>query len=354
MPRINVVVFGRGNGESILVQLEANHWMVVDCFINPNTDEPAAISYLKSIGQKPENVIKTIIITHFHEDHVRGMKDLISLSNPNAKVCMPDALTTKEALNYYTTLDILNGYDELSKVRELCSIFEYMMSQKRFVIKLNQDKLIFENENHVVTALSPSDYDSQAAAQQFIAEVSKSGKAIPLSASKHTPNHFCIAINVENKNTKKSILLGGDLEICTNPSAGWNAAISSIKAPKKDSIQMFKVPHHGSETAYHQDTWDNYVEKDAIAMITTFGSCKLPRLEYVEQFKKYTQHVLCATKPKYNTKQVLNHHMARILAKTGSSIKATNITPVKAFGYIEGAHCSNDVSYLLYGDAMLL
>ena len=354
MPNIDIVVFGRGNGESILVELEPEHWMVIDCFINPTTKEPAAISYLKSLKLDPIKVIKTIVITHFHEDHVKGMQTLISNSNPIAKVYMPDALTSKEAISYYVSLDVINGYDDISKVREMCSILEYMEKENRFVIRLNQDKLIFDNEYHSVTALSPSDYDSQEANKKFIAENIAPRSTVSLSAINTNPNHFSISLNIENKVTKKSILCGGDLEISKDQKGGWDAAIKSIKAPQKKAIQVFKVPHHGSETAFHKETWDHYTDPNVIAIITTYGSSSLPRNEYIEKFKTYTPNVVCTTKPKYNKKNVMSPSALKTLKKIKNSITICNVTPKDAFGFIIGKHSTQSITYTLHGDALLL
>lgn len=353
MPDIKIVVFGRGNGESILVEAEDKHWIVVDSFINPISKEPAALTYLYGLGLDPREVLKTIIITHFHEDHIRGMSEIIKKAHPNASICFPDALTTNEAINYYVALDVLNGYESISKVREMISVLDYLEQNERYPIRINQNKLIFENNSHVITALSPSDYDSYLANKKFIHEVTNTPKC-SFSASKENPNHFCIAISIQNKNSGKCILLGGDLEVCDNSNSGWTSALASIKAPSKRSIEIFKIPHHGSDTAYHIDTWENYVIDDALAMLTTFASSALPREEYIEIFKKYTSSLLCTTKPKYALKNVLSHKSQKILAAKNVAITITDVSPKTSFGFIEATHSSADFSYKLGGDAVKL
>lgn len=350
MPQIKVVVFGRGNGESILVELESDHWMVVDCLVNPKTGKPAPESYLIDIGLDPKKVLKTVIISHFHADHIRGMPALIKNAHPDAKVYFPAALTQKEALTYYSQLEVINGYEDVSKVQEINEILAYLDEAGKLPLLLTQDRTVFENDDHEICALSPSDRDVLLASESFLNMVTDAGQQ-SLSANRYTPNHFCAAINIRNKNSKTNILLGGDLEICIQTDAGWEGAMGSIKAPSKNSIQVFKVPHHGSETAYHEKTWDDFVQQDALAMITTFNSCELPREEYIAKFKTYTNNVMCATSPKYALKQVLAAKAQKILSKQGSSIKVTSTTPIKAFGYIEGLHSSTSLQYSLHGDA---
>ncbi|HBC3493290.1 TPA: MBL fold metallo-hydrolase [Vibrio parahaemolyticus] len=353
MPNVKVVVFGRGNGESILVEIEKDHWMVVDSFVNPQTRKPAAISYLESKGLDPKEVLRTVVMTHFHEDHIKGMSNVIANAHPDAKVCMPQALTEKEAITFYNSFDMLNGYDDASMVREMVKVLDYLEKHKKHPVKLTQDKLIFENTSHVITALSPSDFDCHEATNRFVAEIS-GVKDIPKAASKHSPNHFCIAINIENKHNKESVLLGGDLEICSNPQGGWDGVLNTIKAPELGSIEIFKVPHHGSETAFHQDTWEQYTAEDVVALLTTYNSSSLPREEYVKIFKGFTNHLICTTKPKYPTKGVLSQKALSILSKKKSSIVMSNVTPKSSFGYVESTHNSHYVSYSLFEDATLL
>lgn len=357
MPDINVVVFGRGNGESILVELEQDNWMVVDSFINVKTKKPAAISYLESIGLDPSLVLKRIVITHFHEDHIKGMSSIIESASPDAKVYMPDALTTNEALNYYSSLEIINGFDIKSMTSEIQKVFKLMKKSERLIIRLNQDKVIFKNENHIISALSPSDYDSIKSTEMFTKKIIKSvdnKRTLAQSASKDFPNHFCIAINIENLNSKKSILLGADLEITLDKRGGWDSAINTHLAPKKRSIDLFKVPHHGSKTAFHKETWECYTSSNFIALITTFGSSSLPREESIKIYKTYTETVLCATKPKYSTKKVLSPKASKIVNKKTPDVKVLDVMPLESFGFIHSTHSSQQVKYQLYGDALKL
>ncbi|HAS16681.1 MAG: hypothetical protein A2035_06355 [Nitrospirae bacterium GWA2_42_11] len=70
--QIEVTLIGPGYGETILIHLGNNKWVVVDSCIDSRTSEPAALSYLQSIGINPETSVVLIIATHWHDDHVRG------------------------------------------------------------------------------------------------------------------------------------------------------------------------------------------------------------------------------------------------------------------------------------------
>lgn len=81
---ITLIGTGGGYGECIIVKLGISDWFIVDSCINPNTKEPLAIEYLKSINVNYSNDVKQIICTHWHDDHIRGLSTILELC-PNAE-----------------------------------------------------------------------------------------------------------------------------------------------------------------------------------------------------------------------------------------------------------------------------
>jgi len=351
---LKIVVFGRGNGESILVELENNTWMVIDCFNTPGTKEPAALTYLKNLGFNPLEVLIKIVITHFHSDHIQGMLNLIKQASPDADIYMPEALTTTEAFKYYSELDILHGYDDISGVGELCKIVRYLDSKKREAIRIKQDSTIFNGLTYQISALSPSHKDCNDARNSFISDITSIESRIPVSATKPSHNHFCIVLNILSKTTNTSILLGSDLEVSGDSAKGWSSAITSNMAPQKNSVQIIKIPHHGSENGYHKSTWNEYVIQDVIAILTTFNSSSLPRQELINKYKSHMKHLLVTTKPKKNITSGIPRAVLKIMKKKNQLGTIVSSTPSTQFGYIEAIHSSNPPSYELFLDASVL
>jgi beta-lactamase superfamily II metal-dependent hydrolase len=95
--QVEIAVFGPNYGECILVHLGASNWVVIDsCTTN---GVPAALSYLSAIKVDPSTAIKWIVITHWHDDHCRGLSKLIAAA-PSATLCVASALTEREFLTF--------------------------------------------------------------------------------------------------------------------------------------------------------------------------------------------------------------------------------------------------------------
>lgn len=352
--KLKVVIFGRGTGESILVELEQNEWMVVDCFRNPHSKKPAAITYLENKGLDPQTCIKKIVITHFHQDHIAGMLELIQNSSPTADVYISRALTVSEANEYYSTLDSLHSEPENSGVSELCRILEYLYDNDRKVTRLDQNKVIHNGQDYLISAISPSDVDSDKSQATFISLLSECDRGTTPQASKINPNHFCVVLSIQCKQTDSFALLGADLEVTKDNQGGWDAAMNSIMAPKANSIQLFKIPHHGSETGFHQKTWDSHVKKDqVVSVLTTFDRQSLPRDDYIKIYGGYSKHLLATTNPKSKA-TALSRNSLNILKNKAPNVKILASAPKNKFGYVETLSSGDSVSFEKFDDAVEL
>lgn len=75
--RVSLIGTGGGYGESVVVQLGMNNWMVVDSCIDPVTKESLPLEYLKSLGVHIETEVKLIVCSHWHNDHILGIDKLL-------------------------------------------------------------------------------------------------------------------------------------------------------------------------------------------------------------------------------------------------------------------------------------
>ena len=51
---------------------------------------------------------------------------------------------------------------------------------------------------------------------------------------------------------------------------GWRAVVASSTRPQ-GRAQVFKVSHHGSDNAHHQDVWRLMLESSPVAVLTPFA-----------------------------------------------------------------------------------
>lgn len=74
---IEIIVFGPGFGESILIHIGNNEWFIVDSCNKPKTNIPYPIWYLEQLKINVEHQVKKIFVTHYHDDHINGISKIV-------------------------------------------------------------------------------------------------------------------------------------------------------------------------------------------------------------------------------------------------------------------------------------
>lgn len=292
---ITLIGTGGGYGECVIIKGGENNWIVVDSCINPKTKKSLPIEYLEEVGVNIKNDVKLIICTHWHDDHIKGLADLLDIAD-NAKFCFAKA-TDGEKFLLFVSLD----YKKASKssnstTLEFNRCIEIAKDKKRQLVSAVCDKPLFRDNFSVnkfeVIALSPSDQTLN----DFDTEISKlitdfgehSNKQIVIN----TPNDKSIAILI--KLGEEIVILGSDLEATENPQKGWlhvinhSIEIGTLRAINKKST-LFKIPHHGSENGYHDDIWHILLNDKPISKITPWNkNKKLPQAEMITKYKGMT------------------------------------------------------------------
>ena len=77
------------------MHIGGGRWIVVDSFIDSRTKQPVALSYLSLLGVDAAAAIRLFIVTHWHDDHMRGASRLLA-SAANAIFCCSIALSKDE------------------------------------------------------------------------------------------------------------------------------------------------------------------------------------------------------------------------------------------------------------------
>lgn len=272
---LEVSLFGPGYGECVVAHLGANEWMIVDSCLDQRRRLQPALEYLKSIGVELESDVKLVVGTHWHDDHVRGLSDVV-LACSSARFACSTALRDSEFLEVVGRLDRPDA-QRSSGLREMRRIFDILQERGGFdpVRWAFADRPLFKRRGPpaaTVTALSPCDVEFSAALARFgllPGEVDAGGRA-----SARGPNHTAVVLLVEVDNA--GALLGADLEQTVDPGTGWSVIVESATRPPR-AASVFKVPHHGSDTAHDERVWDEMLDAP-IAMLTPFrrGSVTLP------------------------------------------------------------------------------
>lgn len=284
---VELVLFGPGYGEAIAAHLGHSHWLLVDSCLDPYARAPASAAYLDAIGVAP-SMVKSIVASHWHDDHVRGMSRLAD-KYPDAEFGLSSAFDAQEAIAF---LSAYSGSVAPSLTRGASELFETLSKRDKYFFFHQRSSILdlpLPGLEVKVTALSPV----PKAVGKSIAHMASYlppatggtpiGHALPLS-----PNLEAVVIHIDFGGD--AILLGADLE--DHAEFGWSAVAGDAWCAKKRPATAYKVAHHGSYTGRAQRVWEDMLEKNVHAAVTPFtlGRHRLPTANDIAELKSDTEN----------------------------------------------------------------
>ena len=293
---MEVSIFGGGVGECVVVKFEKMSWLIIDSCRDPASKMPIALKYFEERGIDYKNCVKYIMATHWHDDHINGIADLIKECS-SAKLIVSVALSKNEFYSLVSTNEhherILE--EKTSGVREFYQVFSFLKSHncRERLIWAKCDQLIEKMRDIEIWTLSPSNKEITLAMQriaQFLPRIKKSLKPIPEKG----PNHTAVVTFIKIADLK--LLFGADLEETSDPNCGWSAIISNSNSLEQE-IKLIKAPHHGSINAHNDVLWEDYLLKDGIALLTPYSRSKLPRNEDIDRITHFLEKSYCTSSP---------------------------------------------------------
>ncbi len=266
---IEVTVFGPGYGESILVHLGSGEWMVVDSCLEGH--RAVVLDYLASIGVDAASSIRLVVASHWHDDHVRGIAEILRVARAAKFVCS-DALRNEEFLALLELfgdmpLTHAQGLREMRSVvaelrRRGKNSFVWAAADRRIHFRGPRDFTGLECE---VFSLSPTDaaiLRSKGRFSDLLPVARRPKRALPDLG----PNHAAVALWI--RIGERVVLLGSDLEE-TSGLRCWSDVVTSHGRPRGNAT-VIKIPHHGSDTAEHPDIWEQLCSPQPIGVTTPF------------------------------------------------------------------------------------
>jgi hypothetical protein len=294
---IEVTLLGPGYGESIIIHIGNNQWIVIDSCIDIDKDSCAPLDYLKIIGVDPSNVV-LIVASHWHDDHVKGLSTLVEACH-NAKFSCSIALANDEFRAYVTRYEEDCQIKWGSGVSELFKILEILRQRRSppYPIHATSNKIILDktpgelghSSSCEVWTLSPSDGEIS----KFLYEIKNVTpiEGEPISRAYPTRNNISVVVQIIIGD--EVLLLGSDLEETQDPYTGWSVIVSSNKK-RTSKAKIFKIPHHGSITGHSEDVWTHLIQKESYAILTPYNrGKKLPSPPDIERIQKYTPNSYC-------------------------------------------------------------
>ena len=262
-----VTVLGPGYGESLVLHVGNGVWVAIDSCVDAD-GRPHALRYLDSIGVDPASTVKLIVATHWHDDHVRGLAEMVGTCRA-ASFCCAAALCRKEFLALVQAIQGRHLSAVGSGVREIHTVFSHLDSTGRKPTHAISNRVVFQRETCRILSLSPGD----DVFQRFLVAIEEmipgrgedKGRIRSIS-----PNEAAVALWVDAGNF--ALLLGADLD-----RRGWVTVVHDSERPA-GRASVFKVPHHGSEDANETAVWERMLEVSPVAILTPWrrGGHSLP------------------------------------------------------------------------------
>lgn len=302
--QFEVSVIGPGRGECIVLHLGNNCWCVVDSCIAPGQSRPVAVEYLNSLGTNALAGVKLVVATHWHDDHVRGLASLLELV-PNAFFYCTAAVNSRE---FFTLANAAtgvfqrnSGVDEFSTILGLIEAGAPTSAGKRRASPrwAIQGRTLLELPEHersfpvTITALSPSDGTVKLAFRGLARLLPKLGEP-QRRVSTDSPNYASVVLWIQAG--ALTVLLGADLEHTGNRGEGWVAVLEGHREGEgKPLAKLFKIPHHGSANADHEQVWKDMLVANPIAVVTPYnaGAKALPQPGDLVRIGKRTSELYC-------------------------------------------------------------
>jgi Metallo-beta-lactamase superfamily len=274
--QVEISVFGPNYGECIVAHIGNDNWIIIDSCIHADDREPIALSYLQGL-QVPTTTIKAIVVTHWHDDHCRGVSKILAAA-PEAQVWIASALTDREFLRFAfraeknTTTVAGHKLSEFSNViREIRRRHETGLPTFGFAsARTSVHHLPADLSGHGldcrVIALSPSPGDvlkfmDRLAQNMPLRRQTKRSVPSPRPNDVSIASIICIGPG--------SVLLGADLENSGTLTAGWEAVLSQHRQSSfGPRAALYKIAHHGSENSHNVDVWGELLSNSPKAVLT--------------------------------------------------------------------------------------
>jgi Metallo-beta-lactamase superfamily len=296
--QIEVCVFGPNYGECVVVHLGNGNWVVVDSCLQDG--EPVAIAYLRALGLDPARSIRTVIATHWHDDHYKGLSQIVAAA-PAAHIWISTVLTDKEFFRFAMRMNKNKTSIAGHKLNAFLKIIDdirrrHSEGQLTFGYA-NARTTVFRLDGSVtghghpceIMALSPSHGDLSEFLERIVATMPgarETKRAVPSPS----PNHASVATLISVG--PLGIVLGADVENSGRPTAGWEAILGAHNfqafGPR---ASLHKVSHHGSENAHNRGVWDNLLTANPLAVLTPWrkGGRRLPTVDGARNILQLSQ-----------------------------------------------------------------
>ena len=286
---IEVSLFGPGYGESVVLHVGRDEWVIIDSCTHSSHGNPVPLHYLQSLGVDATQRVVLVVASHWHDDHIRGLSTIVDICRNASFSCSPAFRSDQFGILYrlYSRkrLGISSGVDEFGK------IFETIARRRSTALLASACSRLFlrsrSGNGHPfdveLWALSPTNATVAAYVQQLSVLIGRrnAGACVP----DFNPNH--VAVVTQLLAGTDSVLLGNDLE--NSGTFGWSFVLADGTRPQTRS-SAFKVSHHGGASGHDAAMWTTMLDSQAYAFIAPNGrGSRLPTTTDINRIKNLTR-----------------------------------------------------------------
>lgn len=270
---LEISVMGPGFGESIVCHLGADEWFIVDSCIEPGQARPAPLNYLEALGVDPTTAVKLVVATHWDQDHIRGLGDVVQACK-TADFCCAKAFVNEEFQFY---IDEMSLGTKDRGVKDIQRAFDAVADSGRTCLQAIPGRLLLRRPIAAggvaeLLALSPSDKEFDLFLHEIAAERPTARQPMRQAVAR-SPNLASVVAMLILDDC--AVLLGADMERRTELDRGWNSVVHEGKKLSLKRAGVVKIPHHGSQNAHDDGMWNDLLDPAPIAVIAPFAKGKV-------------------------------------------------------------------------------
>ena len=317
---VEISLFGPSYGECVVIHAGDGVWFVVDSCTIPGTEKSRCVRYFEEIGVDVSTDVRRIIATHWDQDHIRGLSQLVELAK-NAEFVCSAAFFSEEfitLIELYKQFQIGVG----GGVKEFARTLEILLERRKKPFLAMEQMTIWNafrdgKEAASLVALSPSSA-TIIEGHLNIGTLLQEAQLQNLRVTETSRNDRSVVLWLRAGNA--IALLGSDLEETGAKDQGWSAVLlSTVERPK---AQIFKVPHHGSITGHVDQVWSDLLVPQPPAIIAPWrrGAQALPTCSDIQRIQKETDQLYVTTIPQ-NKRKTRSATVERMIRSTARHVR---------------------------------
>lgn len=319
---IEITVFGPGYGECIVIHIGSSKWIIIDSCLDDD-GEPAALSYLNSLNVQVHQDVVSVIATHWHDDHIKGLSRIVETCS-QARLALASALTYQEFLAFLLVHENQPVYKLDRGGTELLACLKHLRRTNRSIKPLQEDTIVVDfapdtlaHKKHLeLRALSPSGQqfsDFIASIKVFSQEMHGKAKT-RLTAQNRNELSVVTLLTVG----EEAALLGADLEEVGSAKKGWRAIVEARKGTGPRAC-LFKVPHHGSAGAHNPEVWSELLKACPKSIVTPWkrGAGQLPTERDKERIRKLSGNAYITSTRYHSVKRRYSREVVKSIKNSG-------------------------------------